>query len=130
MPAQPTHIRNPKTNCKPQKPNSVLYDADPSPSSKSQTSLSPHTDGCLLSFNILLNEPSAFIGGGTRFPTLDKTILPNRGDCVVHDAKLLHEGKKITSGRRVICVGFVETRRDGPIGQKRPGRGMSMHNQT
>ena len=30
------------------------------------------------------------------------------GDCLVHDSRLLHAGKKITKGKRFILVGFVD----------------------
>ncbi|KAJ3284448.1 hypothetical protein HK104_009960 [Borealophlyctis nickersoniae] len=101
----------------------VLYDATPNSSGRvSQTSLEAHTDGCLISFNVLLNPPAQFVGGGTRFPTLDQTIMLGQGDCVVHDSKLLHEGRQILSGRRVICVGFVESRRKGSVAGKTAGK--------
>ncbi|KAI8921643.1 hypothetical protein BC831DRAFT_476196 [Entophlyctis helioformis] len=110
----------------------VLYDADHG----GQRSLDEHTDGCLLSFNVLINAPSDFTGGGTFFSSLPssgaaampETQMPEtqtpampvpmgylamlgQGDCVVHDSKLPHAGREVTRGRRMICVGFVESRR-------------------
>ena len=76
-----------------------------------QSSLAPHRDGHLLSFNILLSEPSSFDGGGTRFlggvrPAL---VRPERvGDLTIHCGKLLHEGVTVTRGVRYILVGFVD----------------------
>ncbi|KAI9003860.1 hypothetical protein DFJ74DRAFT_693902 [Hyaloraphidium curvatum] len=120
----------------------VRYDAR-----DGQQGLGEHTDGCLVSFNVLLNPPEEFEGGGTFFPELDqtadtdpqesdsdsRTLSTQKVDCkdesppspdgylasnalgsaLVHDAKLLHAGRPITSGVRLICVGFVDTRR-GP----------------
>jgi hypothetical protein len=78
-----------------------------------QRSLEPHTDGCLLSFNVQLNSPTSFEGGGTRFTDLSKIFQIPQGHCLVHSAKLLHEGAAVESGTRIILVGFVETKRPG-----------------
>ncbi|CAO3636020.1 unnamed protein product [Cunninghamella blakesleeana] len=44
----------------------VLYDADHQ-GPFAQTGLAPHTDGSLISFNILINSPNDYEGGGTFF---------------------------------------------------------------
>ncbi|KAI8904677.1 hypothetical protein EDD86DRAFT_194539 [Gorgonomyces haynaldii] len=77
--------------------------------SNRQPELKAHRDGCLISFNILLNDPSEFDGGGTLFLP-DNLVQPQKGECVVHDSRLLHAGHPITQGERKILVGFVETR--------------------
>jgi hypothetical protein len=69
----------------------------------------PHTDSCLLSFNVLLNSPHEFIGGGTRFVNLNQTKKISQGEALLHSAKMLHEGVRIEEGRRIILVGFVES---------------------
>ena len=77
-----------------------------------QASLGLHTDGSIISFNVLLSAPSEFAGGGTFFKHLGKTIGPpqvDQGGCVVHDGKYPHAGVAITAGRRCVLVGFVET---------------------
>ena len=99
-----------------------------------QDRLAPHRDGNLLSFSILLSEPSTFDGGGLRFHSLGP-ICPacggkpregcrlacvacggvgrlairgvGRGDLTTHCGKLLHEGYRVTRGRRYVVVGFV-----------------------
>lgn len=68
-----------------------------------------HTDGCLISFNILLNPQSEFEGGGTLFEGIDAPVEISQGDCVVHDAHIKHGGMDITRGTRLILVGFVDT---------------------
>jgi hypothetical protein len=83
-----------------------------------QRSLEPHTDGCLLSFNVQLNSLNEFQGGGTRFTELSKTFKIPQGHCIMHSAKLLHEGVAVTSGTRIILVGFVETKRQGKYSKK------------
>ena len=110
-----------------------------------QTELERHTDGSTFSFNVLLNQPSAFEGGGTRFyhdaatrraadlsdssrrddglpeerqpasehevPSEDDaegmTLHINRGAALAHSGHVEHSGVKITSGERLILVGFV-----------------------
>ncbi|KAG2173174.1 hypothetical protein INT43_004548 [Umbelopsis isabellina] len=74
-----------------------------------QRGLQMHTDGCLISFNVLLNARTEFDGGGTIFETLDAPIEIDQGDCVVHDAHVKHGGMDITRGTRFILVGFVDT---------------------
>jgi hypothetical protein len=83
-----------------------------------QPNLEPHTDGCLLSFNVLLNSPHEFTGGGTRFVNLNQTKKISQGEALLHSAKLLHEGVRIEEGRRIILVGFVESKRTGPYSKK------------
>jgi hypothetical protein len=89
-----------------------------------QRGLEKHTDGCLLSFNVLLNPSDDFTGGGTWFdlPTGPRTVLPRQGDLVMHDAKILHAGLPIESGERVLLVGFVDMPRDGVAHKMMAGR--------
>ena len=81
-----------------------------------------HRDGTLLSFTVLLTDPDSFSGGGTVFDCLrgndisikgthilkDGSITPRQiGDCVLHSGKFLHGGQTVTSGTRIVIVGFV-----------------------
>lgn len=75
-----------------------------------QAGLNLHTDGSLFSFNVLLNDPADFEGGGTHFePTTSAphTCRPTRGSAVAHSGHVEHAGLPITSGERYILVGFV-----------------------
>lgn len=78
-------------------------------SSSSQRGLQAHTDGCLMSFNVLLSHPNDFDGGGTWFESIDSVVQLAQGDCVYHDARIMHQGIDITRGERYILVGFVDT---------------------
>lgn len=53
-----------------------------------QASLSLHSDGCLLSFSLLLNHHDAFEGGGTFFKGSGKTFCVQQGGLLMHDAGL------------------------------------------
>ncbi|SAL99824.1 hypothetical protein [Absidia glauca] len=80
--------------------------------SQAQQGLAPHTDGCLMSFSILINSPDDFEGGGTLFYTGSNTVMmrpTHQGDVVHHDACITHQGVNITRGERIILVGFVDT---------------------
>ncbi len=85
----------------------VKYDAE------KQSNLEKHKDGSAFSFNILLNSPDEFEGGGTIFyeqiENEEKSILvPNtKGGLVFHSGQQFHAGNKITQGIRYILVGFV-----------------------
>ncbi|CAB9526724.1 P4Hc [Seminavis robusta] len=88
--------------------------------------LEPHRDGSLLSFTVLLNDPSNFAGGGTFFDALrdvvpDTThpqqqvlyqggvVRPTRaGDGTFHSGKILHGADVVTAGSRTVLVGFVD----------------------
>lgn len=78
-------------------------------SASSQRGLRAHTDGCLMSFNVLLSDPNEFDGGGTWFESIDSVVQLAQGDCVYHDARIMHQGIDITRGERYILVGFVDT---------------------
>ncbi|KAI7863242.1 hypothetical protein BDF14DRAFT_1885341 [Spinellus fusiger] len=82
----------------------VKYDA------QGQAGLGLHSDGCLLSFNILLNVKDDFEGGGTYFQSADTIIEGEQGDCVFHSAHVLHCGVAISKGHRYVLVGFIDTK--------------------
>lgn len=82
----------------------VKYSAD------AQKGLEAHTDGCLMSFNILLSHPDDFEGGGTWFESTNEIMQLNQGDALYHDARITHRGVDITKGERYILVGFVDTK--------------------
>lgn len=83
-----------------------------------------HRDGSLFSFSLLLNPPDEFQGGGTFYDALRDVdpsdcedgilhaggaIRPARaGDAVLHCGKILHGADVVTSGRRIVLVGFVD----------------------
>lgn len=72
----------------------------------SQNYLEMHVDGSFLSFNILLNNPSEFEGGGTYFDD-GLTSHSEQGDLLIHSSKIKHSGLSITKGKRYLLVGFL-----------------------
>lgn len=74
-----------------------------------QASLAIHTDGCLMSFSLLLNQQASFQGGGTFFEATSETFHLDQGGLLIHDAGLEHAGAEVVSGQRIMLVGFVET---------------------
>lgn len=74
-----------------------------------QKELAMHADGSIFSFNILLNDPAEFTGGGTHIERLGRVAVPSaaRGDAVLHCGRLRHGGAPITTGERFILVVFV-----------------------
>ncbi len=74
-----------------------------------QNHLSRHKDGCAFSFNILLNSPKEFEGGGTIIEQDGKEILVSntKGGLILHSGQCYHQGNAITKGTRYILVGFV-----------------------
>lgn len=74
-----------------------------------QRKLDVHSDGCLASLTLLLNEASEFTGGGTYFEKFDMTVKQMSGDAWIHDGKLRHGGVAISSGKRIVMVAFMDT---------------------
>ncbi|ROV88145.1 hypothetical protein VMCG_10419 [Cytospora schulzeri] len=74
-----------------------------------QASLAIHTDGCLMSFSLLLNHHQSFRGGGTYFKARGETFHLEQGGLLMHDAGLEHAGAEVIRGQRIMLVGFVET---------------------
>ena len=72
-----------------------------------QRELSLHEDTSLLSFNCLLSDVSDFEGGGLCVPAINRLIHLNQGEAIVHSGQWLHAAQPITSGRRVVLVGFL-----------------------
>ena len=101
---------------------------DPAKNAKTMDRLVEHRDGSLLSFTILLSDPSEFQGGGTFFDGLRDTgvmddddnranrvlqkggvVRPFRaGDATFHSGKILHGADVVTKGSRTVLVGFVD----------------------
>lgn len=73
-----------------------------------QRGLGEHRDASDLSFNILLNDPAEFEGGGTYIVADDTTHKIGRGDCFVHPGKLHHSSGPVSNGERYIVVGFLD----------------------
>ena len=85
----------------------VRYSADAA--DDAPTSLPLHTDGSVFSFNVLLNSPADFEGGGTCFADGSTLSPPSEGGAVVHSGQVRHGGAPITRGERYLLVGFVGT---------------------
>ena len=73
-----------------------------------QTGLGVHVDGSAFSVNLLLSDPADFTGGGTYFEAADSTLLPQRGCALGHSGTVRHGGVPITSGERLLLVGFMD----------------------
>ena len=63
-----------------------------------QAGLALHRDGSIISFNILLNSPKDFEGGGTFVEADDRAYQIDQGDCFVHSGKLRHGGWPFLEG--------------------------------
>lgn len=72
-----------------------------------QRDLAMHQDGSTFSFNLLLSSRSAFEGGGTIFEPGGYVLTPEQGSALVHSGDIHHGGREITSGERLLLVGFI-----------------------
>ena len=63
-----------------------------------------HRDVTLLSCIIQLNDEEKYDGGGTYFQALDKTLKLKQGEMLLFSGKILHSGKEITRGNRIILA--------------------------
>ena len=67
-----------------------------------------HFDGCDITFSIMLSDPEEYVGGGTYFRYLRKTIMLKKGQMLCHPGSLFHSGVDIESGTRLLMVGFLD----------------------
>lgn len=74
-----------------------------------QNKLEKHQDGSIFSFNILLNSPESFEGGGTNLEQKEGEILleNTKGGLIIHCGRCFHKGNEIKSGKRYLLVGFI-----------------------
>ncbi|KAJ8598193.1 hypothetical protein CTAYLR_005516 [Chrysophaeum taylorii] len=77
-------------------------------SATSQNSLDLHRDATPLSFNVLLNSPHHFEGGGTFIEADARTYHIPQGHCLVHSGKLRHAANPVTFGSRLVLVAFLD----------------------
>ncbi|KDO17497.1 hypothetical protein SPRG_17038, partial [Saprolegnia parasitica CBS 223.65] len=75
-----------------------------------QRDLALHCDGSVLSFNVLLNKRTDFVGGGTYFAPTQTTVHIEQGDVVVHGGRVVHGAAPVTEGKRLILVAFLNVR--------------------
>ena len=65
-----------------------------------------------LSFTIWLSEPTSYVGGDLTLETGDgeRSYRLPAGHCLVYPSTLLHCVKPVRSGRRLVAVGWIESR--------------------
>lgn len=63
------------------------------------------------SFTLFLNNPKDYEGGELilNIPPEQKSIKLEAGGIVIYPTKYLHEVKEVTSGERIVCVGWIES---------------------
>ncbi len=78
----------------------------------------PHVDSPYLetgrrdfSFTIFLNNPKEYEGGELvlYIPPEKKQIKMKEGEMIIYPTKYLHEVKEVTSGERMVCVGWIQS---------------------
>ena len=89
--------------------------------------ISRHEDAGDMTFSVLLNDPSEFVGGGTQFfgrawhpenDTVSKlpddyVLAPRKaGTLIFHGGQVTHESVKVTRGSRYILIGFIAVNRE------------------
>jgi hypothetical protein len=81
-----------------------------------QAELPTHSDQGQLSFTVMLNDRSEYVGGGTWFPELGRALDGEAaGHVVLFPSKVQHGGRSISEGVRYIIVLFcsVDVNRSG-----------------
>jgi len=67
-----------------------------------------HYDGCDVTWQIMLSPMIDYVGGGTYFRNIKKTIKIDVGFVLVHPGELFHKGVDIESGRRYLLICFTD----------------------
>lgn len=80
----------------------VKYDA-----ASGHNCLPVHQDFSLVTVNIALSEATAYEGGGTWFQHSGATLVPARGEAVLHAGGIPHCGVPVSSGSRYQLVLFL-----------------------
>ena len=65
-----------------------------------------------ISFTLFLSEPDSYEGGELviEHPGFSQALKPAAGDLVLYPSTSLHEVRPVTSGQRLVCVGWAESR--------------------
>lgn len=65
-----------------------------------------------LSFTLFLSSPETYDGGELVIEHAGQTqsLKPNAGDLVLYPSSSLHQVAEVTSGERLACVGWIESR--------------------
>ena len=71
------------------------------------------TDHKSITINVLLSDANDFGGGGTYIRAIDRTIMLEQGQMLIHPGCLAHAGADITYGVRQLLVAFVECEWEG-----------------
>ena len=64
-----------------------------------------------ISFSLFLNEPTQYDGGELILyinPEI-KSVKLNPGQAIFYPTKYLHEVKPVSTGERVVCVGWIDS---------------------
>ncbi|GKY99164.1 hypothetical protein MPSEU_000871900 [Mayamaea pseudoterrestris] len=69
-----------------------------------------HHDKCDVTAQLLLSHSNEYQGGGTYFCDLDATVRLERGELLFHPGSLVHAGREITNGSRLLLVWFLHLR--------------------
>ena len=65
-----------------------------------------------LSFTLFLSAPDEYEGGELQIEHAGQTIRakPDAGDLILYPSTSLHQVRPVTSGTRLVCVGWIESR--------------------
>lgn len=65
-----------------------------------------------LSFTLFLSSPEEYEGGELQIEHAGQTIRakPDAGDLILYPSTSLHQVRPVTSGTRLVCVGWIESR--------------------
>ena len=83
----------------------------------------PHLDNALmasgeqrlrtdLSFTLALTAPESYEGGELviQMPGTTERVKPAAGDLVLYPSTAIHEVIPVTSGERIVCVGWIQSK--------------------
>ena len=65
-----------------------------------------------LSFTLFLSEPAEYVSGELQIENAGQSMRfkPNAGDLVLYPSTSLHQVNAVSSGTRLVCVGWIESR--------------------
>ena len=67
-----------------------------------------HCDRCDITANLAMSRRDSYRGGGTYIAAMNRLVVLDKGEILMHPGNLVHGGNAITAGKRYLLVAFAD----------------------
>lgn len=67
-----------------------------------------HCDRCDITANLSMSRRGSYRGGGTYIAAINRLVMLDKGEILMHPGNLVHGGNAITAGTRYLLVAFAD----------------------